>query len=167
MKILIVVVILAAIIGVALYMYMTYVEVSGEKAPDFTVNDVNGNTIKLSDFIAEGKIVILNFITYHCPACKQEFNDLHQVYDKYHGQVVIITISIGKGETDEMLRELVQQYNITWYVARDTDDIASKYDIMVVPTTVIIDSSGHIRYVHAGKVSADTLIAEIEELLTA
>ncbi len=166
MRLLIIVVILAAIIGIALYMYMTYMEPVRKKAPDFTVTDINGNTIRLSDFTAEGKIVILNFITYHCPACKQEFSDLHQVYDKYHGQVVIVTISVGKGETDKMLRELAQQYNITWYIARDTDNVASKYDVMAVPTTVIVDPSGYIRYVHVGKVSADTLMDEIKEMLT-
>ncbi len=46
----------------------------GEEAPDFKLNDLNGKTVRLSDY--RGKSVMINFWATWCPPCKKEMLDI-------------------------------------------------------------------------------------------
>ena len=138
---------------------------SGEKAPDFTLKDIYGRQFSLSDF--RGKVVILDFFYIDCPACREEIPHLKAVKDKFGAQVIIISISVNPGDTDEELREFAEDYGITWRVARDTADLADAYGISFVPTLIIIDKDGYIRHKHTGLTSHEVLESEVMELLGA
>jgi len=135
----------------------------GEKAPDFHLRDINGHEFSLSDF--RGKVVILDFFMIRCAPCRTQVGELKEVLREFGGQVVIISISVDPSDTDEDLKEYARENGITWIVARDTADVASKYGIKVVPTLFIIDEDGYIRYSHEGATGSDVLSREVEEIL--
>ncbi len=135
----------------------------GEKAPDFTLTDIYGNKFSLSDF--RGKVVILDFFMIRCAPCKEQVRELKEVLAEYGGQVVIISISVDPGDTDEALRAYATENGMTWKVARDTAGLADKYHITAVPTLVLIDKEGYIRHRHVGLTDSEVLIEEVGELL--
>jgi len=135
-----------------------------EPAPDFTLTDIYGRRISLSDF--RGKVVILDFFYIGCYWCEQEIPHLKAVKEKFGGQVVIISIDIQPDiDTDDKLKAYVSSHDITWYVARDTAGVAQKYEVYAVPTLVVIDREGNIRYRHEGYTESGTLEEEVMELL--
>ncbi len=118
-------------------------------APDFTLTDLNGQTLSLADF--EGKIIFLNFWATWCPPCRQEIPGFIEIYEKYKNQgLVIIGISVDR-EGVNKVRQFVQEYKITYPVAMFTDEIIKDYKPgRFIPTTIIIDKQKNIRDKHVG-----------------
>jgi len=134
-----------------------------EKAPDFTLADIYGEEFSLSRF--RGKVVLLDFFATWCEPCKQEIPELKRLKSRFGGQLVIISISISPGDTDEVLREFAEQHGMDWLVARDTAGVADLYDVKALPTLVLVDKSGFIRFRHEGLTSYETLEREVREIL--
>ena len=134
-----------------------------QPAPDFTLTDITGHEFSLSDY--RGKVVILEFFAIHCPACEMQVDELKKVWSKFHDGLFIISISVDPRDTDEALRSYAAEHNILWRVARDTAGVGDAYDVYYLPTIVIIDREGYIRYRHEGLTPSDVLIEEVSDLL--
>jgi peroxiredoxin len=148
---------------------------NGQKAPVFTLTDINGNTVSLENFT--GKVVILDFFFPQCQYCDSEIVHLEEIYREYgRDEVEIISISVIENTIQE-LQEFKTgpnsysdlEYEMSWIIARDTEtaNVNSKYGISGYPTTVIIDQEGFIspNSPFVGLTSALTLSQEIDNLL--
>jgi len=139
---------------------------SNDKAQDFQLKDIDGNTFSLSDF--KGKVVVLEFFASKCGPCKPQLMELREIRSAYpEDQVKIISISFDpRADTDEVLRDLAKNVSVTWIMARDTIDIADVYGADMAPTTYLIDRTGNIRYVSPGLTKSDRLMPKIDELVS-
>jgi peroxiredoxin len=136
----------------------------GEKAPDFTVTGTEGEKISLSE--NNDKVVMLDLMSTTCPACISEMKKLKEIFARYsQDEVLIVSISIDRSDSNSDLRVFKSQYGDNWTFARDTDDVANKYKVKYTPTTVIIDKDGIIRYYATGEQSVAKLSQEIDKYL--
>jgi cytochrome c biogenesis protein CcdA/PKD repeat protein/thiol-disulfide isomerase/thioredoxin len=133
-------------------------------APEFALTDIDGNTFSLSDF--HGRVVMVEFFTSWCGRCIDEIPHLKEVQNEYDSKLEILSISVEDDDTNTILRQFRDQYQIPWIVAKDTAGLRSRYNITAYPTLYIIDSEGYIRYHHIGKVEASTLIHEIDQFIS-
>ncbi|MBS7640487.1 MAG: TlpA disulfide reductase family protein [Candidatus Bathyarchaeia archaeon] len=140
-------------------------DLSGILAPEFSLYDLNGNTLKLSDF--KGKIVILDFMATWCGPCRMQIPHLNFVREKYGDSVILISISIDPNHDSEgILKEFLNEYPYAnWIWARDTANLRGVYGVTAIPTLVIIDREGYIRFRHVGLTPSSTLIQEIDKIL--
>ncbi|WP_445487178.1 peroxiredoxin family protein [Niallia sp. 03133] len=114
----------------------------GDKAPDFTLNNLAGKTIRLSDF--QGKIVMLNFWATWCPPCKKEMPIIQQFNKEKHEDVVILAVNID-GKEDVF--DFVQNMQLTFPILLDDKDKVNElYKIITIPTTFFIDEKGIIQH---------------------
>lgn len=132
-------------------------------APDFTIKGLNGQDLTLSDY--QGKVIFLNFWATWCSPCKAEIPGFIEIFEKYKDRgMVIIGISLdsaGEGK----IREFVEEYKITYPVAKGSMGLAREYGTgRVIPETFIIDQQGHIRHKHIGYMDKDTLESYFLEL---
>ncbi|MFQ6127223.1 MAG: TlpA family protein disulfide reductase, partial [Candidatus Heimdallarchaeota archaeon] len=133
-------------------------------APEFTLQDINGDVIRLSDF--KGQVVLLNFMATWCPECRREMPVLGQAWAKYKDLIILISIDIDPTESDDVLQDFAQTFHYaTWIWARDTANLAQVYGVNAIPKTVIINKDGYINFVHTGVISEQTLNSQIERLL--
>jgi len=118
-------------------------------APDFTLQDINGNEVTLSDF--KGKVVVLNFWATWCPPCRKEIPVFIELYKKYKDEgLVIIGISLDR-EGKRVLIPFVKKFGINYPVLIGTKKVVDAYGgIRGIPTTFIIDKKGKIRKKHIG-----------------
>lgn len=125
-------------------------------APDFTLTDLNGQTLSLADF--EGKVIFLNFWATWCPPCRQEIPGFIEIYEKYKEKgLVIIGVSVDREGADKV-RKFVLDNNITYPVAMFTEEIIKAYQPgRFIPTTIIIDKQKKIRDKHVGYMDKETL----------
>lgn len=139
---------------------------SNDKAQDFQLKDIDGNTFSLSDF--KGKVVVLEFFASKCGPCKPQLMELREIRSAYpEDQVKIISVSFDpRADTDEVLRDLAKNVSVTWIMARDTIGIADVYGADMAPTTYLIDRAGNIRYVSPGLTKSDRLMPKIDELVS-
>jgi peroxiredoxin len=78
--------------------------------------------------------------------------------------IVIISISIEPSDEPETLAEYRNNLGATWIFAQSYE-VGLNYNVKVLPTTVIIDYDGKIRFRHEGVVEASKLIGEVSQLL--
>lgn len=112
--------------------------------PDFTVYDMDGNAVKLSDF--RGKPVVLNFWASWCGPCKSEMPEFDSKYLEMGEEVHFLMVNMTDGgqETKERAQEFINQSGYSFPVYYDLDmDAAMTYGVTSIPSTYFIDAEGH------------------------
>lgn len=111
-------------------------------APNFTLPDLNGKQVSLSDF--RGKWVVLDFWGSWCGWCVKGFPALKQAYEKYGDKIVVIGIDCNESEDD--WRAGVKQHQIPWLNLYNGHDrkLYSDYNIEGFPTKAIINPEGKL-----------------------
>lgn len=141
-------------------------EVSAYPGTDFTVYDMDGNAVKLSDMV--GKPVVLNFWATWCDPCKSELPAFQSAYEEYGDQVQFMMVDLieGRTETVEMATEYAQEQGYTFPLFFDSDQEASAaYELYAIPASYFIDEEGNLVANHVGAMDYDTLVAYIEEII--
>ena len=134
-----------------------------EKAIDFTLKDLNGNKVSLSDF--KGKNVYLNFFTTWCPPCRAEMPDIEKVYQKYKEKDLVI-LAVDLGEDKDTVKSFIEQNNFSFKVLLDSDQsIAEKYKISAIPVSIFIDKEGNVRAKKVGAMTSDEMELYVKMLV--
>ena len=112
-------------------------------APDFVVYDVNGKTVKLSDYF--GQPIIVGFWASWCPSCREQLPLIEKLYQENHQKVVFLMINAtgSNGETQTSGYQYYNQQGFSFPLYFDLDLSASEaYNAWGLPCTFFIDSSG-------------------------
>lgn len=126
----------------------------GYYAPDFTLEDVKGQTQSLSDY--RGKYLLLNFWAIWCPPCKAEMPDLDQFHMENSDQIAVLGVELGSKASE--VRQFVSKGQYQYPILLDTKNkIGKVYRISAVPTTYIINPEGKILHMLRGAVNKETL----------
>ena len=111
------------------------------KAPDFTLQDLNGKSFSLKDF--KGKNVLLYFTTTWCPYCKKEVPELKEMHKKYKGKLEMLAIDMN--ESKAKVSSYIQKYQIPYTTLLDSEGkVAVDYSIRGVPTKVLVGKDGKV-----------------------
>ena len=115
----------------------------GEPAPDFKLQNLDGQYISLSDL--RGKPVLINFWATWCPPCRDEMPYLQKIYEEWSGKGLVV-LAIDIGESHSKVKEFLKTHNLSLPVLLDTkENVGRKYNITAIPTSFLIDSDGVIR----------------------
>jgi cytochrome c biogenesis protein CcmG/thiol:disulfide interchange protein DsbE len=141
-------------------------QLRAEPAPDWKLQDLDGKTVKLSDY--KGKVVILDFWATWCPPCRAEIPHFIELQKQYGAQgLVIIGMSLDEGGA-KVVSDFAKAKEINYPVVIGTQDIATAYGgIEAIPTTFIIDAKGNIVNKYIGLTDKDVFEGEIKKLLPA
>ena len=136
-----------------------------KKAPDFTLLTLNGEEVKLTDY--EEKIVILDFWATWCGPCRRGIPDLVSIQKEYKDDVVVIGISLDQPSTQRNIKPFVDHFGINYPIVLGTLEVVVAYgNIQAIPTSFIIDRERNIVKKHVGLVPKETIVKEINSLLT-
>ena len=111
-------------------------------APDFTLFDIDGNEVSISDF--RGKKVFLNFWATWCPPCKEEMPDM-QLFHKQEEENDIVVIAVNIGESKSKVKDFIDSKGYEFITLLDSEkEIAKLYNVNAIPTTFFIGRQGEI-----------------------
>lgn len=137
----------------------------GEPAPDFTLTDLAGQPVALTDY--RGKVVLVNFWASWCPSCLSELPDYEQVYQQHGGSAGdFVILGVNLQESQSQVGEYSAGLGVTFPVLLDTDGNVTtrQYQVTGMPGSFIIDRQGVIFYRHVGPLNTATLQAKLAEL---
>jgi peroxiredoxin len=117
-------------------------------APAFTLTDLAGAQAGLAKY--KGNVVMVNFWATWCGPCQQEMPLLDAMYKKYKmAGFTLIGVNVDKEAPP--VKALLERKPVTFPVLLDPANSVSKaYHVDEMPSTVIVDRKGQIRYVHRG-----------------
>ena len=132
-------------------------------APEFTLKDSSGETVKLNDY--RGKVVLLDFWATWCHGCKTEIPWYMEFQNKYKDKgLAVIGVSMDE-DGWKSVKPFVEEQKMNYAVVIGNEALAKLYAVDALPLTLLIDRNGKIAVSHAGMVDKDGFENEIRVLL--
>lgn len=121
----------------------------GNKAPDFTVEMVDGSKIQLSKL--KGKVVLVNFWATWCPPCREELKHVQkQIIDHFKGKDFVF-LPISRGEKKEVVEAFRKKMNYTFPMGLDPkQSIYKLYAQNYIPRNFVVGKDGKVIYLSVG-----------------
>ena len=131
-----------------------------ETAPEFSLKDLNGKSVRLSDF--KGKVVLVNFWASWCPPCKMEIPGFQRTYAAYKNRgFTIIGITM-----DDVSLSFIKDMGMTYPVVMADDKVIRDYgNISGIPTSFLIGRDGRIIKKVMGMYFESSLKRDVENAL--
>ena len=119
-----------------------------DSAPDFTLKSLEGSNLRLEEY--RGQVVLLNFWASWCGPCRQEMPLLDRLHHRYEDTGFAVLGVNVEGEVAPA-QEIVDKTNVTFPILIDDGQKVSElYNLQAMPSTVVIDRDGVVRYIHLG-----------------
>jgi len=117
-------------------------------APDFALKSDSGENLRLSEL--RGEVVLINFWASWCGPCRQEMPILSELHEQYQDMgFTVLGVNVEENSADA--RKLLKDMPVSFPVLFDNDSKVSKqYDVVAMPSTVLVDRDGNVRYLHRG-----------------
>ena len=136
----------------------------GTKYSDIELVNPDGKKVKLSEYVPEGKYVMLEFWASWCGPCRGEIPHLREVYKEYKDKgFEIVSISIDRKDQD--WKKAMKEENMVWTQLNDPGEfegpVTQVYNIMGVPTCILLDKEGHIFKTDMRGAQLDAVLEEI------
>ncbi|MDQ1090142.1 TlpA disulfide reductase family protein [Siphonobacter sp. SORGH_AS_1065] len=136
----------------------------GSLAPDFTLNDVAGKPVKLSDY--KGQYVLLDFWASWCAPCRRENPNLIKAYHQFKDKgFTILGVSLDKPEGKEKWLKAIKDDGLTWTQVSDLkgwdSPAAQLYEVEAIPMNFLIDKEGKIIAKYLRGEALNTKLAEL------
>ena len=123
-------------------------EEMNQPAPNFTLKSNSGKNLKLSE--SRGEVILLNFWASWCGPCRQEMPLLDSLHNKYKDlgfKVMGVNVEENSKEAIKILNEIKVSFPV---VFDTTNKVSELYNVSAMPSTVLIDRDGKMRYLHKG-----------------
>lgn len=124
-----------------------------EMAPDFTLKSESGENIRLEE--QRGKVVMINFWASWCAPCRKEMPLLDDLYDRYKDAGFTL-FGVNVEQNPEAAKEFLENVGVSFPILYDPESNVSRtYQVSAMPTTVMVDRDGKVRYVNRGYKEGD------------
>ena len=118
------------------------------QAPEFDLEDADGNRVRLSDY--RGKPLIVNFWATWCPPCREEMPSMQRAWEQL-SQEDIGLIAINVGEDADTIFQFTANYPVQFPLPMDLDSqVVQAWPVKGLPTTFVVDAEGRLAYQAVG-----------------
>jgi thiol-disulfide isomerase/thioredoxin len=132
----------------------------GELAPDFTLVDLDGKEVSLSDF--RGKYVLINFWATWCQYCDLEMPDLDRLY-KENEDLVVLAVNVQ--EEKGVVEDYIKKGGYTFPVVLDEEGYVSlTYLVSSYPTSYFVDKEGILLGGVPGMMTYEQMVQILENI---
>ena len=117
-------------------------------APDFTLRKADGGNLRLQE--QRGQVVMVNFWATWCTPCRVEMPHLNRLYEKYRSAGFLL-LGVNVDDNTATAMNAIASWGVRFPVLLDAEKKVSRlYDLNSMPSTILIDRDGTVRYVHRG-----------------
>src|SRR5579885_2706598 len=129
--------------------------VRGDRVPDFELQDLDGNPMRLSQF--RGHPVIVDFWATWCPPCRKQIPELNQLYSRFHKTRGLVIIGVAcdtiQGDGIREVAPFVRKFKIIYPILLASEPVVNTLGVEAIPTTLFIAPDGRLvqKVMGAGK----------------
>ncbi len=129
--------------------------VRGDRVPDFELQDLDGNPMRLSQF--RGHPVIVDFWATWCPPCRKQIPELKDLYTRYHKTRGLVVIGVAcdtiQGDGIREIEPFVRRFKINYPILLANQPVVDSFGVEALPTTLFIGPDGRVvqRVMGAGR----------------
>lgn len=135
----------------------------GAKFIDFTIQETETKSTKLSDYVGRGKVVIVDFWASWCGPCRMAMPGLKEIYAKYKDKGLEI-LGVAVWDKPEATERAIKQLQLPWPQIINAQKVPSTvYGFSEIPQIMIFDAEG---YIVAKDLHGDELKAKVDEIMT-
>jgi len=129
---------------------------TGRRAPEFYLDDMEGNTVALSDMTGKGPVIISFWATW-CKPCLEELRALQDLYEEFNdSSVQLLAISTDSERSLAKVKPFAKSRGYIFTILLDTNsDVARQYYVQTIPYSLVLDKAGSIVYTHTGYKKGD------------
>ncbi len=143
----------AALMAILTLVLPAWAAAADVQAPAFTLQSVDGKPVSLAQY--KGDVVMINFWASWCGPCRQEMPLLDSIYKQYKDMGFVL-LGVNVEPDAHSANAWLKKTPVSYPVLYDPDSQVSQlYQVQAMPTTVIIDRKGIVRYVHNGYLPGD------------
>lgn len=130
-------------------------------AQDFTLEDLEGRSVKLSELLKEGPVFIQFWATW-CVPCKEEMKVLNELYKKYKDKgFVYVAVSIDDQKTVSKVKPFIESKSYSFITLYDTDkSVFTSFGGQDPPYSVFLDKKGNVIKTYSGYMQGDDVKLE-------
>ncbi|MFX0108318.1 MAG: TlpA family protein disulfide reductase [Candidatus Hodarchaeota archaeon] len=131
--------------------------------PDWEFQLSNDSTVTLHSF--RGRYMIVDLMATWCGACEDQNENFMELYESQGDSIWIVSLTVDISETPEMMNEYKNDRGLPWDHGVDTDNVFADYfNIQYVPSIIILDDNGYVRWFHIGLWSESDLADTLTDL---
>lgn len=135
----------------------------GNFAPDFELETIEGEQVKLSDL--RGEPVFLNFWATWCPPCRAEMPDMQKIHEDYDDVTILAVNEVDTESSPRNVESFIEEFGITFPIPSDKGlSVGTRYRAMSLPTTYLINPDGTIHNVAVGPLTYEAMVQEIKAM---
>ena len=157
---------LLTLVFTAVLVTFSYASVWGQeiKAPEFELRDVNGRTVRLSDY--QGKVVLINFWATWCPPCRAEMPDLVKLQREHRQKGLQIIGITYPPEQKDRVRRFARSLKVNYPIILGTRQLKARFSSdETLPLTIVIDRDGKVSNIIVGILLREEFDEKIKPLL--
>ncbi len=128
----------------------------GGPMPEYSAVTLDGADVSLREDYA-GQAVLLNIWTTWCPPCRHEIPELNDLHHEFVEQgLAVIGVSVDAGNSEEQVREFLEDFDVEYSILHDPEGRINRVvQAYGLPTTLLVDRDGTVRWRKVGAVTAD------------
>lgn len=134
----------------------------GGPLPAFRLEDAAGREVSSSDF--RGKVLLVNYWATWCKPCETEMPGLQQLQDTY-GSRGFAAVGIAMDTNSKDVAAFARKHGIRYWLLMGTPEVQERLGILGIPTTILVDRQGVVRYRIVGFEYKEAVEAELKKLL--
>ena len=138
----------AAVVSIGLALMPAQAKEISGPSPDFTLKSNAGGNVRLGELA--GQVVMLNFWASWCGPCRQEIPLLEQMYQQFK-PLGFTVLGVNVEESATAAKRMLKDTPVSFPILFDSNNTVSKlYNVKAMPTTLLIDRDGNMRFLHQG-----------------
>jgi peroxiredoxin len=121
---------------------------SSGAAPNFSLKSRSGDTVALTDL--KGDVVMINFWATWCGPCRKEMPHLEALHQRYK-DLGFTLLGVNVEDNQKGALKYLEETPVSFEILFDpANRVSALYDVVAMPTTIMVDRNGNVRYVHHG-----------------
>jgi len=136
----------------------------GTQAPSATVQDLDGNSVDILDYVEEGKPTLIEFWASWCGNCRRLQPQLDQIETELGAAVNVVAVAVAVSQTRDQVKKHAEEKSISYpYVWDGEGEAVNAYEISGTGIVLILDRAGKVAYTGSG--ASQDLVTEVRKIL--